>query len=349
MSSKSLIRPVDHKEYLRIKYGDGDHISGKVKKKKKKGIDEISKGTNLRIYDDDIEMQKVKSKKVTDDLDIYFGVDEDKPVIQDIIDDRPTAAKNRDKQGSKWRPVGSVDDEETTDKNRLTKDSRSSKSTKKDKKKDKVKHGITSAAEMREERKKLKEQEAQMFRSMDPKISGKGAKSVYRDKKTGRIRDLEKEEADAKARKEELEAKTAKERQKFKEMTVGIKQVEEEKKRIEEEEKVMAKPLARYEDDADFDEYCAQQGVAGDPMLAYLNEKEKEKAKEKESETDDKKKAKIPWRGSVQAPPNRFNILPGHRWDGVDRSNGYEQKYFARLAEKEATKEEAYRWSTEDM
>lgn len=47
--------------------------------------------------------------------------------------------------------------------------------------------------------------------------------------------------------------------------------------------------------------------------------------------------------------PNRFGIPPGHRWDGVDRSNGYEKQWFEKQNSRRAIEEEAYKWSTSDM
>jgi pre-mRNA-splicing factor CWC26 len=51
----------------------------------------------------------------------------------------------------------------------------------------------------------------------------------------------------------------------------------------------------------------------------------------------------------VQAPPNRFGIEPGYRWDGVARTNGFEGKLNSTAINKSVRDDAAYAWSTEDM
>ena len=48
-------------------------------------------------------------------------------------------------------------------------------------------------------------------------------------------------------------------------------------------------------------------------------------------------------------PSNRFNVRWGYCWDGVNCSNGFENKQFAMLANKVAAQTYAYKWSPKDM
>ena len=53
---------------------------------------------------------------------------------------------------------------------------------------------------------------------------------------------------------------------------------------------------------------------------------------------------KGPW-----VPPNRFGILPGYRWDGIDRGNKFEDRLLKKINETQSSKDIEHRWSTQDM
>lgn len=197
------------------------------------------------------------------------------------------------------------------------------------------KAGLQDASAMKKELLDLKNRENQMYSQMDASVSGLGAAPVVRDRKTGRKRDLAKE----KEQEEEKAAKTAIKEQKYSRWGKGLKQVEDAEERLADTLKEMSKPLARYADDEDLDNFLKAQEREGDPMLEYIRNKQQESTSLAGN--------KPVYKGSFT--PNRFGIRPGHRWDGVDRSNGFEKKWFMSKNARKAVEEEAYKWSTSDM
>ena len=108
--------------------------------------------------------------------------------------------------------------------------------------------------------------------------------------------------------------------------------------------------FGRYKDDAELDALLQTRSRWGDPMAAAAARKQREAMRN----------ASTAGRGEVagvQKRPvymgdawiNRFSIKPGFRWDGVDRSNGWEQKRFLHLNNRKHFRGQAAAWSMSDM
>ncbi|KAK0093674.1 hypothetical protein PV326_012945 [Microctonus aethiopoides] len=195
--------------------------------------------------------------------------------------------------------------------------------------------GLQDSSSLREEIAAQKKREDDFFYKCSDEMTGVGQATVLRDRKTGRKRNLEAEavkKREEEKRQEEIVAKYAK-------WGKGLKQVDDQTEKLQQDLYEMSKPLARYADDKDLDAQLRAVEREGDPMLDYIKQKQ---IKEGKREPD-----RPNYQGSFM--PNRFGIKPGHRWDGVDRSNGYEKKWFEARNAKAAIQEEAYKWSTADM
>ena len=168
--------------------------------------------------------------------------------------------------------------------------------------------GLQTGRALREETEELRRKEEEAFRRMDKSLTGQNATTAIR---AGKLRQIE---AQKEADKEKAE-KIAKLQEAYQKWNKGLKQGAEQSNRLAEDMHEMSKPLARFAGDEDLEQMLREQDRDGDPMAAYMAKK---KIKSGKGPT------RPVYRGPADAP-NRFGILPGYRWDGVDRSNGFEK------------------------
>jgi len=171
--------------------------------------------------------------------------------------------------------------------------------------------GLQTAAQVAAQLEHQRRVEAARFAAEDPETSGKGQETIYRDA-SGRIINIVMARAEARKKLEEEEAK----KRELEEHLKGDVQLAQKAERRKELEDAKYAPMARYADDRELNEELKERDRWNDPAMAFLSSKKKGVSKT----------GRPLYQGA--APPNRYGILPGHRWDGVDRGNGWEKKWF---------------------
>eukprot|EP00898_Chlorokybus_atmophyticus_P006542 jgi/Chlat1/688/Chrsp104S01166 len=214
--------------------------------------------------------------------------------------------------------------------------------------------GLRTGRELRDEIEQKKIEDARRFAAMDTTKSGRGAETVYRDKRGKRLEgltELMRQQQGAKPTDEDRQTEWGK----------GLAQKQQAEARAADLAAERAKPFARYEDDADLDSMLKSRSRWGDPMAHLVKGNAKDNGLEdisKKHNLDlETSGFTIPqdvplhsWlKRGVPAPPNRYSIRPGRHWDGVDRSTGFEANYFKIMNEKSARSKQAYEWSVAEM
>jgi pre-mRNA-splicing factor CWC26 len=200
--------------------------------------------------------------------------------------------------------------------------------------------GLLTNDDLKVEEERIHEEEEKKFSMMDPEETGRDAEVVYRDKE-GNIVD-------------EKTAKRLRQRGRILEdpddelhpgWRGGLIQKEEGEKIRKKIEQEAHKPFAQYEDDEELNVMQMEVAKEEDPMNAYMEKKKKKR---------DKKRKKA--EGIVERkrytgpppPPNRFGIVPGWMWDGIDRSNGFETKFLRAISQAKDRQSKEYKATVED-
>ncbi|KAL2818652.1 Pre-mRNA-splicing factor of RES complex-domain-containing protein [Aspergillus granulosus] len=179
-----------------------------------------------------------------------------------------------------------------------------------------------------------KRRKAEEARYKGPSGDGQGAQqeTIYRDA-SGRIINVAMKRAEARRVEEEKKVKEVE----AKEALMGDVQRRDRDARRQALEEARVMPLARTVDDEDLNEELKAQERWNDPAAQFLT---------KGRGGGVSVSGKPLYKGAFQ--PNRYGIRPGHRWDGVDRSNGFEKEWFAARNRKGRMEALEYEWQMDE-
>ncbi|KAF2006907.1 hypothetical protein P154DRAFT_517362, partial [Amniculicola lignicola CBS 123094] len=187
--------------------------------------------------------------------------------------------------------------------------------------------GLQTAAQVAAAMKKKQADERKKAADAAKEAGATASETIYRDA-SGRIINVAKKRAEEVKKAEDAEkAKLELERQ-----ARGDVQLAEAAKKREALQGAKHLGVARYADDAELNDELKEKERWGDVALGFTKKKKAGKSVT----------GKPLYKGS--SAPNRYGIRPGHRWDGVDRSNGFEVKWFKAQNRKGHTEKMEYQW-----
>jgi pre-mRNA-splicing factor CWC26 len=194
-----------------------------------------------------------------------------------------------------------------------------------------AKAGLQTAAEMAADMKKKEDEDKRQAAQAAKELGGAAQETIYRDA-SGRIINVAMKRAEARKKAEDEERK---EREKEKAARGDVQNAAAEKRKQQlQDAKTMT--IARYADDAELNDELKERGHWNDPASGFLRKK-----KASRSIT-----GKPLYQGAFQ--PNRYGIRPGHRWDGVDRGNGFETQWFSSRNRKANVEKLEYQWQQDE-
>eukprot|EP01128_Nolandella_sp_AFSM9_P005464 TRINITY_DN263_c0_g1_i1.p1 TRINITY_DN263_c0_g1~~TRINITY_DN263_c0_g1_i1.p1 ORF type:complete len:481 (+),score=156.50 TRINITY_DN263_c0_g1_i1:55-1443(+) len=196
--------------------------------------------------------------------------------------------------------------------------------------------GLFSGTEIEAANEATRQKEMDQIRNLKPEEAGKDAPTIYRDKRGRKLTMLNNMVNQGV---EGFKSDVA-------DMEWGVGKVDMEEKRrnmeLEEGEKGRGYHGKTFED-MKTDEHRMNRSRFLDPMAKFLG---KDESDEEEPVKKKKKKKKL-YKGHI--PENRYSIPPGYRWDGIDRSNGFETRMYKAQNEKAQRSNQQMRWAQADM
>lgn len=218
------------------------------------------------------------------------------------------------------------------------------------------KTGLISSKEFKSVEEELRKKREEEMLGIDEVAMGKGRETVYRDEGGNKVDSMSEY-----LRKEAVDKGIAIRLEKAqKNIGQGGVQQRERQAMMDEMEKVAQEGFSRGIDNDRVEVLRKEQLREGDPMAEYFSKKQKNSKKSSSYRDGDRldstsgrgTNSEAPSKPRYSGPPpapNRFSIIPGFRWDAVDRGNHYEAKVLLMLNKSKEEGERHYRASTADM